>query len=138
MFGRSVRLLSTRPAGSRARFGAVGTALTLALQLGAVLPSVAATTYYVDNTNPTCSNAGTGSEAAPYCSIVSAAAAHHGPDISIRVVAGTYREQVRPYAGAAGAIRIRAPVPAHGEARTILARRPSGSRSPATCGAGPP
>src|SRR6185436_16001227 len=103
MFGRSVRLWSIRPAASRARLGAAGTALTLALQLGSALPAIAAATYYVDNTNPACSNAGTGSEAAPYCSIVSAAAAHHGPDITIRVVAGTYREQVAvSYAGAAG------------------------------------
>src|SRR5262245_19082669 len=103
MFGSLDRPGSTRTATPTARTGAAGTALTLALLVGSALPSAAATIYYVDNTNPACSNAGPGTAAAPYCSIVSASTAHKGPDIVILVVAGTYREQVSiPLSGAAG------------------------------------
>ena len=76
----------------------------LAFAFVAALTSAArAQTYYVDNQSGTCSDAGPGTEIAPYCSINAAMAAHHGPGITIWVKPGTYREQVTiSGAGASG------------------------------------
>ncbi|HKQ56862.1 MAG TPA: right-handed parallel beta-helix repeat-containing protein [Candidatus Eisenbacteria bacterium] len=78
-------------------------AVTLALTLVAAPAALAATVYYVDNQSANCSNTGTGTEAQPYCTIGAAVAAHKGPDVTIIVKPGTYREQVTvPASGAAG------------------------------------
>ena len=54
----------------------------------------AAGTYYVDRSNPACSNTGAGTAAQPYCTISAAAAARGGPGVTIRVAPGVYPEQV--------------------------------------------
>ena len=65
--------------------------------------AIAAGTFYVDNTNASCSNTGPGTEAQPYCTISAAIAAHSGAGTTILVKPGTYREQVTVNAsGAAG------------------------------------
>jgi parallel beta-helix repeat protein len=52
--------------------------------------------YYVDNTNPTCSNSGTGTiPSQPLCSINVGAGKALPGDI-VRVLAGTYAEKVKP------------------------------------------
>ncbi len=77
--------------------------LLLALAAAYPRPSGAATVYYVDNQSATCNNAGAGTEAEPYCTISAAVAARKGPDITIVVKPGLYREQVTvPASGAAG------------------------------------
>src|SRR5262245_8028088 len=79
-----------------------------------VLPSVVlrtllgtvarAQTFYVDAQSGTCSSAGPGTEAEPYCSIAAAMAAHKGAGITIVVKPGIYREQLTiPTAGLPGA-----------------------------------
>jgi parallel beta-helix repeat protein len=58
--------------------------------------------YYVDNTNPSCSDSGPGSEAAPFCTIGKAASLVSAGE-TVRVVAGTYAETVNgPNSGTAG------------------------------------
>ena len=66
--------------------------------------------YIVDNTNGSCSAAGPGTPASPYCTITSALTAHHEPGAIITVMPGTYREQVTvPASGLAGSpITLRA------------------------------
>lgn len=54
----------------------------------------AAGTFYVDGSNPACSDAGPGSAAVPYCSISAAVSAQGGPGTIINVKPATYREQV--------------------------------------------
>ena len=56
--------------------------------------AAAAGVYYVDANSSSCSTAGPGTEAQPYCSITSAMNAHSGPGVTILVKAGVYREQV--------------------------------------------
>ena len=74
--------------------------LGLALAFVAALTSTArAQTYYVDNQSGACSDAGSGTELAPYCTINAAMAAHRGPGITILVKPGIYREQVTISAG---------------------------------------
>jgi phosphatidylglycerophosphate synthase len=80
-------------------------ASTGAAGLAAVTPPAAraAGTFYVDGANPSCSNAGPGSPAVPYCTIGAALTAQAGPGTTIRVAGGTYREQVTvPQSGTAG------------------------------------
>ena len=50
-------------------------------------------TLYVDGSNPSCSNAGTGTPAQPFCTIA-AAATKAVPGKTVEVAAGTYSEQV--------------------------------------------
>ena len=58
--------------------------------------------YYVDNTNSSCSDAGPGSAAAPFCTIGKAAGLLTAGQ-TVRVVAGTYAETVNgPNSGTAG------------------------------------
>ena len=66
--------------------------------------------YIVDNTSASCSAAGPGTPASPYCTITSALTAHHEPGAVITVMPGTYREQVTvPASGLAGSpITLRA------------------------------
>jgi parallel beta-helix repeat protein len=74
--------------------------LALAVTTGG---NVTAATFYVDQQSATCNNAGAGTEAEPYCTISAALAAHSGPDVTIMVKPGVYREQVTiPASGAAG------------------------------------
>ncbi len=53
-----------------------------------------AATYYVDNTNPSSTDAGPGTPATPYRTIGAALTQRGGPGNTVRVLAGTYREQV--------------------------------------------
>ena len=62
----------------------------------------AATTLYVDQQNPSCSNTGSGTPGQPFCTI-SAAATRTTPDTTVLVSAGTYPEQVVPRSGSSGA-----------------------------------
>ena len=74
----------------------------LALLLG-LASSAHAQTFHVDRQSPTCSDAGPGSEAQPYCTLNAAAAAHKGAGVTLVVKPGTYREQLTvPASGAAG------------------------------------
>jgi hypothetical protein len=78
-------------------------ALSIALTLFSAAAAHAAGVFYVDNSSGNCSDAGPGTEAAPYCTISAAVLAHHGPGITIYVKPGTYREEVDiPLAGTAG------------------------------------
>ena len=58
-------------------------------------PTSGSSTYYVDNTNGSCSDSGSGSAAAPFCTIGKAASVLQ-PGESVLVVAGTYAETVSP------------------------------------------
>ena len=58
------------------------------------IPAGATGTFYVDNSIPSCSDAGPGTEAQPYCTISAAVAAQQGPGTSIIVKPGVYRESV--------------------------------------------
>jgi parallel beta-helix repeat protein len=58
-------------------------------------------TIYVAGTNPSCSDTGAGTSAAPLCTI-SAAAARTSPGTTVVVSAGTYNEQVTVRSGSAG------------------------------------
>ena len=71
--------------------------------LAATPPAAAATyTYYVDNTDVGCSDAGSGTVAAPFCTIGKAASLSTAGK-SVHVVAGTYAETVNgPNSGTAG------------------------------------
>src|ERR1041385_4155177 len=84
-----------------------GSLLTLSLTLA---PAVHAAEYFVNNTSASCSAAGPGTPASPYCTITSALTAHHEPGAVITVMPGTYREQVTvPASGLAGSpITLRA------------------------------
>jgi hypothetical protein len=77
--------------------------LLATLALFAATPARSAGVFYVDNSSGSCSDAGPGTELAPYCTISAAVAAHSGPGTTIHVKPGTYREQVTvPLAGAPG------------------------------------
>src|SRR5260221_9457873 len=93
----------SRP-GARRAFDA--SVLTVALSLAFAVsfaPAARAQTFFVDNQSATCSNAGAGSEAEPYCTITAAMAVHRGPGITIIVKPGIYREQATiPASGALG------------------------------------
>ena len=84
-----------------------GSLLSLFLTLA---PAVHAAEYFVNNTSASCSSAGPGTPASPYCTITSALTAHHEPGAIITVMPGTYREQVTvPASGLAGSpITLRA------------------------------
>ena len=67
------------------------------------LPLARAADYYVDGSNPACSDAGPGTQAAPYCTIGAALAAHHAAGTTIDVMPGAYHEQVTvPASGSSG------------------------------------
>ncbi len=53
-----------------------------------------AATYYVDQNSPSCSSAGPGTLANPYCTILQAVNARSGPGVTIVVKSGAYRERV--------------------------------------------
>ncbi|HKY33055.1 MAG TPA: right-handed parallel beta-helix repeat-containing protein, partial [Candidatus Polarisedimenticolia bacterium] len=59
--------------------------------------------YYVDGSNPSCSDTGPGTPAIPYCTIAEAARVRGGPGVIIEVLPGRYPEQVTvPASGAPG------------------------------------
>jgi parallel beta-helix repeat protein len=58
-------------------------------------------TIYVDQKNPSCSDVGAGTQAAPLCTI-GAAAARTSPGTTVVVASGTYNEQVNVRSGTAG------------------------------------
>src|SRR5213593_1314456 len=90
------------PAGpaARCRGGLVVLAALLSLS---PTHAARAADYYVDRTNPNCSDVGPGTQAQPYCAISVALAAHHGPGTTINVLPGLYREQVTlPASGLSG------------------------------------
>src|SRR5207244_2802043 len=73
------------------------------LGLFAATPALAAGVFFVNKSSPTCSDAGPGTEAQPYCTISGALAARGGPGTTIRVKPGLYRESVTvPVSGASG------------------------------------
>ncbi|HKY33512.1 MAG TPA: right-handed parallel beta-helix repeat-containing protein [Candidatus Polarisedimenticolia bacterium] len=64
----------------------------------------AAGTFYVDRNNPSCSDAGPGTQQTPYCAIGAAVSAQGGPSTTLIVAPAVYREQVAVNkSGAAGA-----------------------------------
>ena len=83
--------------------GPAAAVLALSWQLAAASPASAATAWWVDNTSPTCSNAGPGSAVTPFCTISAAAAKAVSPGDTVTVRPGDYPEQVTVAAsGAAG------------------------------------
>jgi hypothetical protein len=54
----------------------------------------AGTTYYVDNTNPACSDSGSGTMATPLCTITRGDFRATLPGDTVHVLAGTYAETV--------------------------------------------
>ncbi len=81
---------SQRPRGRR---GFSPLAIVAAVLLAAPATALSAT-YYVDNTSPSCSNSGPGTQGIPYCTISGALTARPGPGNTFLVKPGTYREQV--------------------------------------------
>lgn len=77
--------VETRPLTTIAGVLASGTLSSLALAAGI---------YYVDVDNPACATNAPGTELAPYCSIYKAARDRGGPDTTILVKPGVYRESV--------------------------------------------
>lgn len=98
----------------RARVGAAAAVLTGAIGtgFGAAPPAGAAvTTLFVDNRNPACSDLGSGSAAAPFCTIRQAAKAAVA-DQKVSVATGTYGGDIRPArSGTSGAAIVYAPAP---------------------------
>jgi len=87
-------------------WGAIVFGVVMATILGALVVAgparAAGLTFYVDNTNPSCSDAGTGSATQPFCTITRGAAIADQGD-TVQVVAGTYTGPVKPAtSGAAG------------------------------------
>ena len=66
--------------------------------MGLLLPIFAATAgagvFYVQRGNPSCSDAGPGTEPVPYCTIVAAKTAHGSAGNTIYVKPGVYREEI--------------------------------------------
>ena len=70
--------------------------------VGVTVTPTASTTYYVDKTNGSCSDAGSGSIAQPFCTIGKGASVATAGK-TVRVLAGTYAETVNgPNSGTAG------------------------------------
>src|ERR1041385_1904526 len=64
---------------------------------------VAQVAYYVNGSSSSCSDAGPGTQSAPYCTITAALTAHHDPGTTIYVMPGVYHEQVTlPASGVSG------------------------------------
>ena len=82
---------------------AVGT-LAVGWQLVAALPASAATSWYVDGSSPTCTDSGSGTSVAPFCTISRAAVKAVTAGDVVTVAPGTYREQVS--VGASGAAGV--------------------------------
>ena len=91
--------------GLRVRIRLIIMILAIAWSLIGMSPTsvlAAGTTYYVDNTNGSCSDAGAGTTPAlPFCTMGKGAATANAGD-TVRVLAGTYAETVLPKTGTAG------------------------------------
>ncbi len=75
----------------------------LLLMLGLFFPpssvqAATGTTYYVDNTNSACDDFGPGTLSLPFCKIATGASVAFAGD-TVRVLAGTYAETVKPNSG---------------------------------------
>jgi parallel beta-helix repeat protein len=82
----------------------LGIVLTLSIVgLNYSIAAATGVTYYVDNTNPSCTNTGTGtSSALPFCTISKGASVAVAGDV-VRVLAGSYAETVTvPFSGSNG------------------------------------
>ena len=89
---------------SAVRRGALAGSLLGAVLVGTVLTGTAAsasTVYYVDNTNPACSDAGTGTTTAqPLCTLAAGASKAKNAGDTVQVLAGTYQaSSVSPASG---------------------------------------
>ncbi|MGZ4502489.1 MAG: PKD domain-containing protein [Nocardioidaceae bacterium] len=84
----------SRPAHVRALLAAVPLSVVVAsLTVGTSAAFAAGATYYVDQGSSTCSDSGSGSSTAPFCTITKAANTAKSGD-AVQVAAGTYHEQV--------------------------------------------
>jgi parallel beta-helix repeat protein len=80
---------------SRTRALVAGSAVVASLVLLPATAATAATTWYVDGTSPSCTDAATGgTQATPFCTITAGAKKAVNPGDSVIVAPGTYREQV--------------------------------------------
>ncbi|WP_323101439.1 right-handed parallel beta-helix repeat-containing protein, partial [Intrasporangium sp. YIM S08009] len=79
-------------------------ALALGWQLVVAPAASAATSWFVDGSSPTCTDSGTGTSAAPFCTIGRAAVSAVTAGDTVTVAPGTYREQVT--VGASGAAGV--------------------------------
>ncbi|GAB3062834.1 hypothetical protein GCM10027053_26610 [Intrasporangium mesophilum] len=82
-------------------------ALALTGQLIVAAPASAATSWWVDNTSPTCSNSGPGTSVTPFCTISAAATKAVTPGDTVTVNPGTYPEQVTVAASGVSGTPIR-------------------------------
>jgi parallel beta-helix repeat protein len=81
----------------------LGTFALIAAISAASSGALAAATYYVDASSPSCSASGPGTASSPYCTISAAVSAHSGAGITIVVRPGIYREEVSiPASGVSG------------------------------------
>ncbi len=95
-------VISVHPSGPVVRSVACFAVCWMLLLLGPGA-AIGAGTFYVDNSSASCSSAGPGTEAQPYCTISAAVAGQHGPGTTILVKPGIYREMVTiNFSGAAG------------------------------------
>lgn len=88
--------MTFRPPNSPARPLLAALLLSVFLLCALLLPSSAAAagaTLYVDGSNPSCSDTGSGTQTQPFCTI-KAAASKTGPGYTVQVAAGTYPENV--------------------------------------------
>src|SRR6266487_1808290 len=83
-----------------------------AVMLVAAPAAQAATTLYVDQNNPRCSNTGGGTQTIPFCQIQQAASFASVAGTTVQVASGTYVENVTPkVSGASGAPITYTPAP---------------------------
>ncbi len=81
--------------------------------IGVPPPAAPVTAYYVDNTSPTCSDSGAGTEAQPFCTITKASS-RLLPGQTIYVGNGTYNETVTVPSGTANSpVTVTAKTDAH-------------------------
>src|SRR5580765_4302881 len=81
----------------------VSTVMMAALALLSAPVEASAATCSFDNSSPSCSSVGPGTQAIPFCSISAALAAQHAPGTTLLVMPGVYREQVTvPASGTSG------------------------------------
>jgi parallel beta-helix repeat protein len=83
------------PGRSRTRAFLAGSAVVASLVLVPATAATAATTWYVDGSAASCTDAATGgTQATPFCTISAAAKKAVNPGDTVNVAPGTYREQV--------------------------------------------